>query len=79
MASLITEQLVELGPQVETGRGVILPSGAPNTTLRFFFASLVTRQVPSTWGYGAFATSILPGDGHFVATEQAFAGAYSTM
>jgi transcriptional regulator len=23
--------------------------------------------VPSTWGYGAFATSILPGDRHFVA------------
>jgi hypothetical protein len=33
---------------------VIRPSGAPSTTLRFFFATLVTRQVPFVRDHGVF-------------------------
>jgi hypothetical protein len=60
MVAVIPSNLSSFATRCRPARGVIRPSGAPSTTLRFFFAILVTRQVPFTLGHGVFVNHHFP-------------------
>lgn len=52
IVAVIPSSVSNLDTRCRPARGVIRPSGAPSTTLRFFFVTLLTRQVPFVWDRG---------------------------